>query len=170
MADKRYITRQEAGTVKGWVVRIDQGKSTEISQSFSDSSYGGKDRALEAARVYRDQRLSERTTPTRYRRYTKKSNKSGYLGVHREQKPFSEHSIYRGWRATYYVDGHNKHGEPCRKQQHESFSSKEYGECEAFRKACRARYNYAGELRQILEHPDAPCEPDVPVKKVYKGR
>jgi len=153
MHPMRYITRLK--NRKSWTVKIHQGKpANKISKNFSDRHYGGKEKALQAAKIWRDRRIEEKNKfPTNRLRKQSISNRSGYIGISKEKKEFP-HSIYEGWRATYYIDT---------RQVHKSFSSALYGECEAFRKACRARYEHAGELRQIMEKPEIPCEPDVPV-------
>lgn len=157
----RYITRLHNG--KGWKVKIDQGKQSEITKTFSDKHYGGEERALQAAKVFRDRRLIEKKkqkiTSSRLRKQSS-SNCSGYIGVSSETKEYL-HSTYHGWRATYYING---------RQQHKSFSSSVYGACEAFRKACRVRYECTGELRQVIDNPDVPCDPDVPVINCIEER
>lgn len=159
MHKMRYISRME--NKQCWIVRIDQGKPTEISEIFADKNYGkDRDKSLRAAKIFRDNRLSERT-PTTSGRLRKKSisNKSGFIGIFPEYKE-TPHSAYKGWRASFYENG---------SQVHRSFASKEYGDCEAFRMACRERYQRTGELRQVKEFPDVPCEPDVPIIKCFES-
>lgn len=160
MHPMRYITRLK--NRKGWIVKINQGTPNEKMKNFSDRHYGGTEKALMAAKIWRDRRMEEKDTTFSSSRLRKQSivNRSGYIGISKEKKEFP-HSVYEGWRATYYVDT---------RQIHESFSSALYGECEAFRKACRARFEHAGELRQVIENPDVPCEPDVPVIEWFEKK
>ncbi len=52
----KHITRLDYGKAIGWWVRIRR-KSNPCSKLFSDNIYGGKDEALEAAIVWRDEQL-----------------------------------------------------------------------------------------------------------------
>lgn len=146
----KYITRQEAGTVKAWLVRIGQGRGS-LSKSFADSQYNGKDEALAAAKIWRDRRLLEHQNDKYHVWHKSKNNSSGFIGVTSE-------SCGMGWRATYTIDG---------KQRQRSFSIRLYGDCGAFQRACRVRFEAMGELCQVLESPNIPCEPDIPVVSCF---
>jgi hypothetical protein len=54
VSDSRYISRIDSGAQKGWYVRI-----SGASKWFPDNRHGGKGKAWEAARDYRDERLSD---------------------------------------------------------------------------------------------------------------
>ena len=167
MHDMQYITRHDQGSIRGWIVRIDQGKPTAITKKFDDRIYGGTDQALRAAQIYRDQRLQERGSTRLVIWRKSKRNRSGFIGISRIVK-VHDHAIYVRWRAIYSQNG----------SQHEkSFPVSSYGECGAFRKACQVRYEMTGELRQVLPIPNIPrdpddptkfCDPGVPIVKAYE--
>lgn len=142
-----YITRQDAGTVHAWIVKIGQGTSSEISKSFSDNQYGGREASLAAAQIWRDRRVEERGNKRTHVRHKSLNNSSGYVGI-------SQENGGSGWRAIYNID---------KRQRQRSFAVRRYGDCRAFQMACKARYDATGELRQILEVPNVPCEPGLPV-------
>lgn len=74
----KHITRLDYQKTHGWWVRIRR-KSNPCSKLFSDGIYGGRDKALEAAKAWRDEKLS--TAPKQTNRTTESSSKSIKTGV-----------------------------------------------------------------------------------------
>lgn len=83
---RRYklITRIDHGSTHGWNVRIIY-RGVTRSKLFSDGPHGGRQRALEAARAYRDReyrRLFKRPVSERREvRRRNRRNRSGVIGV-----------------------------------------------------------------------------------------
>lgn len=120
---------------------------------FSDKPYGGKAKALQAAIKYRDKALKkaglihllEAKVVVREQIRPTASNTSGVVGV--------THNAARNyWSATFY-DG--------TKQKRKQFAGSPES-CEAFKRACNQRYDWAGEL-VIKRKSVLPCKPDNPV-------
>lgn len=74
----KHITRLDYQKTHGWWVRIRR-KSNPSSKLFSDGVYGGRDKALEAALVWRDEKLS--AAPKQTTRTTESSSKTIKTGV-----------------------------------------------------------------------------------------
>lgn len=125
-----------SGKTVGWFVRFQRGGKT-IRRTFSDSKYGGKDKALEAAKKLRDE-IEQHYADTPYVGYhTKKSNKntSGVIGVYKDESITRRKSgktyIYKLWTA-HWVDKNGQH-------KYKRFSISRFGEAEALRLALKAR-------------------------------
>jgi hypothetical protein len=140
----RNITRMDHEKVRGYWVRVV--KDGKLYQKlFSDGQYGGKRKAMDAARVYRDevrQMLFGDTAESPRRVFTScRRNTSGMVGVHYVEKQRSG-SVTRAFVASWCPHK----GGP---QRHKYFSVNRLGKREAFRQACAWRQERVGE---ILEH------------------
>ena len=74
----KHITRLDYQKTHGWWVRIRR-KSNPCSKLFSDGVYGGRDKALEAATAWRNEKLS--TAPKQTNRTAESSSKTIKTGV-----------------------------------------------------------------------------------------
>lgn len=136
----------------GWWVRVKRGGKM-FQHFFLDSKYGGKEKCLEAAIVFRDAVksqfldhpntdyiFSEDRTPSR-------RNKSGVMGVNRTAHSYTSkgHKYQRlVWQAHWPIgNGKNKN---------KSFSIQKYGEEGAFQLAYQARQEGLAKLTRAL-HP-----------------
>lgn len=102
---------------------------------FTDSVYGGKRKALDAAKVYRDSLLAS-LRPFTHIEYCqiKKNNRSGISGVTRIAA-WETHRGRRLYRRYWLAQWPIKPG----KAKTKKFSIKQYGERGAYRRAVRAR-------------------------------
>lgn len=129
------ISRIETSSTLGWYVRVYRNKKT-YSKFFSDSKFGGKDKALEMA-ILQKVELSKMIIkipkkPTKRRVVTRdKRNTTGVLGVSRTAKKASNGKSYEcytvSWRPKPNV------------QKSTSFSIKKYGEEKALEMAIQLR-------------------------------
>ena len=126
------------------------------SHFFSQSKYGSPEKALEAAIDYRDSRLKAGNGLHLLNSHSNKgkpyrstiTNTSGVIGI----TLFVSETGYSSYNATFTMGN---------KRQQTSFSISKYGECEAFKMACKVRYKQMGKI--IIAYDDAiPCLPDVP--------
>jgi hypothetical protein len=107
------------------------------NRHFSDGPHGGKRKALQAAKAYRDRLISELRPFTRQDLCSikKKNNRSGISGVTRVNVMEKGHSG-RPFRKVYWdVQWPIGNG----KARHKKFSVKKYGEHGAFLRALQAR-------------------------------
>lgn len=159
----KYIQRLDFNYTHGWQVRLCY-KSSRITHSkmFSDGVYGGKLKALREAKKWRDDLLkrlnleSYLSNPYRpqgpHRRNSK--NRSGVIGVHFDCTT-RKGNIYYCWIASYQKD---------KKQTHTHFSINLYGDCGAFKMACKKRFEMSGPLK-VYRDSDLPCR--IPVQHHY---
>lgn len=150
----------------GWWVRVKRGGKM-FQHFFLDSKYGGKEKCLEAAIVFRDAVksqfldhpntdyiFSEDRTPSR-------RNKSGVMGVNRTAHSYTSkgHKYQRlVWQAHWPIgNGKNKN---------KSFSIQKYGEEGAFQLAYQARQEGLAKLTRAL-HP-ALLPPQDVNKKIWR--
>ena len=150
------ITRidNDKARTHSWVVTISR-KGKKHFKSFSDARHGNKNKALAAAKEYRDEILS-RYSPQTLKEYcsiVKRNNRSGISGVSRyaQKEPDNDGNLRWYWVASWSP-------EPG-KTKKVKFSVKKYGEEEAFRKAVQAR-------EQALEERKGYFDPG---KKVIEG-
>lgn len=137
---KRNISRIEtysaAGKMYGgWEVRMQRrGKKTE--KFFADNSYGGKRKALNAAKLFRDEleRKSRKYSVKELAEKPSSRNKSGIVGVRlHQQKDTRGDYVYHYWYwVAQWTDGHGR-------RKTKSFSCHTHGDEEAFRLAVEAR-------------------------------
>jgi hypothetical protein len=119
-----------------WSVTVQRG-GQDLPSTLTDSVYGGKQKARDAATVYRDSltaRLVPLTRPERCR-ITKKNNRSGISGVTRidalETNSRGKTSRRRYWLAQWPIG--------AGKAKMKTFSIQRYGERGDFQRAVRAR-------------------------------
>lgn len=118
-----------------WLVTV-QRRGVIYHRHFTDSVYGGKRKALEAAKAYRDHLIAKLRPLTwpEFCRIKKKNNRSGISGVTRiDTKENSRGTLYRRryWLAQWPIGN--------RKAKMKKFSIKLYGERGAYEQAIRAR-------------------------------
>ena len=132
---QKGISRIETSSTLGWYVRVYRNKKT-YSKFFSDTKYGGKDKALEMA-LFEKEELSKMISkipkkPTKRRVVTKdKRNTTGVLGVSRTTKKASNGRSYDCYTVSWRP-------EP-KVQKSTSFSIKKYGEEKALEMAIQLR-------------------------------
>jgi len=135
MNKNRNITRLERQSTGGFLVRITR-KGKMTSEYFQDSEHGGKRKALDAARKYRDslEAKLKAYTPKELSKKVRSNNTSGVVGVR-----YVEESDPR-WPSKptygYYVAQWSPE-KGVRKTKR--FSIEKYGEDEAYRLALQAR-------------------------------
>lgn len=129
------ISRIVTSSTLGWYVRVYRNKKT-YSKFFSDTKFGGKDKALETA-IFQKEELSRMISkipkkPTKRRVVTKdKRNTTGVLGVSRTSKKASNGKSYDCYTVSWRP-------EP-KVQKSTSFSIKKYGEEKALEMAIELR-------------------------------
>ena len=118
----------------GWQVRIMR-KGEASSKFFSDSAYKGKNKALAAARKYRDS-LVRKLGPADTGPHDKPSsrNTSGIVGVRRREatRETDEYTYYHYFWEASWTDAHGE-------RQKRNFSVNKYGEDKAKALAVAAR-------------------------------
>jgi len=130
-----YRIDHERSQTHSWFVTV-QRRGQIYYRHFTDSVYGGKRRALDAARTYRDGLVASLVPLTRPERcrIRKKNNRSGISGVTRiDVINTSRGRSYRRqyWLAQWPISNG--------KAQTRKFSITRYGERGAFQRALRAR-------------------------------
>ena len=130
-----YRMDHAASHTHSWLVTL-QRRGRIYHRHFSDKVHGGKKKALQAAKAYRNRLASQLLPLTRQEvcRIKKKNNRSGISGVMRvdvlENKRGRLHRpVY--WDAQWPI-GNGK-------ARHKKFSVKKFGERGAFRRALKAR-------------------------------
>ncbi|WP_435893401.1 hypothetical protein [Oceaniferula spumae] len=122
------IDLPDAGT-HGWQVRM-QRRGIKYGKFFADRLHGHPDRALVAARRWRDALLEKLTDQARICERSQR-NSSGVVGVSKITVCSSNGTTYHFWQATWSpAPGQRR----CVK-----FSIKRYGDREAFQRAVEAR-------------------------------
>lgn len=124
----------EASHTHSWLVRI-QRRNQIHCRHFSDVACGGKRRALQAAKAYRDSLIKQHPPLSRtdFCMIRKKTNRSGVSGVTRHEAPgrtptSPRHSF---WLAQWPIGGG--------KAKKRKFSVRLYGERGAYLRARKAR-------------------------------
>lgn len=141
------ISRIDSESTHGWFVRGYRNKMT-YSKLFSDKKYGGKGKALIAAREFRNELVEElqKIRPMKRPRRivsTDSRNKTGVLGVCRLEKVGPTGKIY----ASYSVTWRPKPGV----QKCTSFSIRKYGEKQALKLAVSLRKSKMEEVFKQIE-------------------
>jgi hypothetical protein len=125
----------DASSTHCWRVTV-QRRTRIFVRDFSDGRHGGRQPALQAAKVYRDKivKAYPPLSKAAYCAIRKKNNRSGVSGLTR----VDTWELYKGrrfrrlyWEAQWPI-GH-------RKAQHKKFSITKYGEEEAYLRAFTAR-------------------------------
>jgi hypothetical protein len=142
----KHITRMDYTRTHGYNVRIPLPAKTKYDAFFfSDRVYGGKRKALTAARTFRDRELKlrgmvGRIPPRKSGPHAKQGNNtSGIIGISRLTS-FDEYGSYSSWCANWHVKG---------KKGRKQFSNSKHTEEEAFKLACIARIEKVGPLEII---------------------
>ncbi len=135
MSANRNITRVERDNSGGYVVRIMR-KGKRITKFFADSQWGGKRKALIAAKEHRDQLEStlKAYTPQQLSQQLRANNTSGVAGVRlveEKDRRWPSAPVYQYWVAQWSP------APGVRRTQR--FSVEKYGNDEAFRLAVKAR-------------------------------
>lgn len=140
-----YRIDHDKSHTHSWYLTI-QRRGQVYHRHFTDSVYGGKSKALDAAKVYRDSLikcLRPLTRPERCR-IRKKNNRSGVSGVTKiDALEKNRGRIYhrRYWLAQWPI-GNGK-------AQIKKFSITRYGERRAFQRALRARREALKRLAKV---------------------
>ena len=140
-----YRIDHEKSRTHSWLVTI-QRRGQVYNRHFADRVYGGKRKALEAAKAYRERLSSELKPLTRQElcAIRKKNNRSGVSGVTRiDVQEKSRGRLYRRvyWDAQWPIGNGTA--------RHKKFSIKKYGERGAFLRALKARRK----ALKALDHP-----------------
>lgn len=130
-----YRIDHDKSHTHSWYVTI-QRRGRVYHRHFTDSIYGGKSKALNAAKGYRDSLINCLRPLTRpeYCRIRKKNNRSGVSGVTRIDA--GENSRGRRYHRRYWLAQWPIGNGKARKKK---FSIQRYGERGAFQRALRAR-------------------------------
>ncbi|MBU2838370.1 AP2 domain-containing protein [Acidithiobacillus thiooxidans] len=152
------ITRSKHKKGNGWLVRLylpGENKQPVAQHYFADKKHGGTDKALELAKVWRDEKTLEHGVAPRKRdgngyflKYNRGNEVSGIIGVNLIFSK-NEHGGFRNlaWQARFMVNG---------KQKNKSYSIFKYGYETAWRLAAMERSRHDGQ--PIPEK--APDKPD----------
>jgi hypothetical protein len=134
-----------------WRVTVQRRKRVFV-RDFSDGRHGGRQAALQAAKLYRDELIKTHPPLSKatYCAIRKKNNRSGISGLTRVDR----WEMYKGrrfrrlyWEAQWPI-GHGK-------AQHKKFAIRKYGEEGAYRRARTARTTA---LRALSTHTFSPFE------------
>lgn len=137
---RRNISRLEKTNAKGnciggWLVRF-QRRNEKIEKYFSDALFGGKRKAMNAAKEYRDQVEAETRTfkVKELAEFPSSRNQSGVVGVRlqREIKLIKNYEHHYWFWIAQWIDGRGQ-------RKTRSFSVHQYGDEEAYRLAVAAR-------------------------------
>lgn len=133
---EKGISRIDSATTRGWLVRgYKNGK--RYSKLFSDKKLGDTEKALDAAKVYRDQlveKLESIPSKPRAKKIVLRDsrNSTGVIGVSRLSKKGKNGNVIEFYSVTWRPA-------PCQ-QKCTSFSIRKYGPDLAFKKAVTYRY------------------------------
>lgn len=147
----RYITRMDYAHTVGWWVRIYQASKVVAQKFFSDKANRGSDKALSAARKWRDKQLKALgiVTPRRRIHTSDSRSLSRVVGVSPEINRRYRSPYVSGWKATWPGPSG---------QEYRRFTVADYGYEAAFRAAVAERYARIGGIPPDL---DAPSERSV---------
>jgi hypothetical protein len=144
----KFITRMDYDdqSMHGYNVRLQLRNTLFMSKMFSDLKNGGKRKALKMAIEYRDKLLKKHNVQSRLNhhfnlkgpRQSFKPSTSGVIGVILVAK-HKEYESYYSWKGYWW----DREADSIKQK---SFSVIKYGECEAFKMACKARFNVCGPL------------------------
>jgi hypothetical protein len=133
-----------------WRVKVAVYKEC-FTEYFCFANYGGMDKALDAALMWRDAFLKQHGLLDRLK-YEKSpdyftSNVKPIIGVF-----ISRNNTGINWTARYMINS---------QEYRKHFSINKYGNENAFQKACKIRYEQCGKLR-VTDQSLVPCLPKVP--------
>jgi hypothetical protein len=151
MQDLKYIVRIDQKKPKQqhcWQVRIIRANNS-FHRSFSDSKWGGKKRALEAAMKCRNKEVATRPPMNSYEQAIrpKSTNKSGIVGVRRTQR------VVRRGKKSWSYDVWAATGTPTSGERTKTryFSVNALGERKAKATAIALRREWEASLRASVE-------------------
>lgn len=142
MPRAKGVIRIDSDSTHGWQVRVYRHGKT-YSRLFSDRKYGGKEEAFEQAVAYRTDLENEvaampESAPRRRLIRRNKNNSTGVVGISRTFK-----RDRRGIKHEVYAVSWNPEPGVARGT---SFSIKKYGEDQAFKLACKLRWEKMREV------------------------
>lgn len=142
MPRAKGVIRIDSDSTHGWQVRVYRHGKT-YSKLFSDRKCGGKEEAFQQALEYRKELEAEvaampESAPRRRLITRNKSNSTGVVGISRTFK-----RDRRGVKHEVYAVSWNPEPGVARGT---SYSLKKYGEDEAFKKACKLRWEKMKEI------------------------
>ncbi|MEM9586078.1 MAG: AP2/ERF family transcription factor [Planctomycetota bacterium] len=144
MRANRNISRVDADSKHGYLVRVMR-RGNRKQKFFSDSTYGGKRKAQDAARAFRD-KLEKSMKSYSAKELAKKersNNTSGTVGVRLVEETdyrWASEPTYRYWVAQW---------SPAKGvRRTKRFSVEKYGEDEAYRLAVNARRKGVRQMEQ----------------------
>src|SRR5262245_53917924 len=118
-----------------WIVTVQRRKQI-WRRSFSDRSFGGKNKALSAAKAFRDRILRQHLPMTRaeYCQIKRRNNQSGLAGVCRYAYPYirDKRIVGRDYWIAFWTPASGK-------SKRIKFSISRFGERGALKRAMRAR-------------------------------
>ncbi len=119
----------------GWEVRI-QRRGKRVEKFFADNGFGGRNKALAAAKKFRDEKLAgmKGYTTAELAKRPSKRNSSGVVGVRRH----TQVDVRGEWQYEYAFWVAQWTGEDG-KRHTRSFSVNRYGEDKALKMATKAR-------------------------------
>lgn len=131
-AVQRGITRydKDVNLANGYMVRVTRDGHTH-SRFFSDTRWGGKRKALRAARAGYEEMVAELPEAKTTKGVKTARNRSGQVGVHLAESESSNGELYQAYCASWPG--------PRGRRRKISFSFKKYGKRKAYRLACLAR-------------------------------
>lgn len=135
----RNIRRMDddSRSTHAWLVQV-QRHNQKAVKMFSDSVWGGKRKALAAARAWRDehkQALAEQAHALWRRNRLRSNNRSGLVGVARYERKADAHGNKTGGAAFWLASWIDAHGVGRKRK----FSVTRWGERVAKQKAIEAR-------------------------------
>lgn len=135
-------SRVDSGDAHGWLVRIKRG-DTQKSRFISDSTNGGKRKAMLVAKAIYEQWVNEMPPPKTSENKLGKRNKSGVVGVHHshdvdERYPGCEYESY----IASWLDDDGR-------RKNVRFSCNKYGD-DAFELACLAREKKLTDREKVI--------------------
>lgn len=137
---RRNISRLDKTNVKGrciggWLVRF-QRRNEKIEKYFSDAVFGGRRKAQNAAKEYRDRVEAEtrKFNVKEMAEFPSSRNQSGVVGVRlqREIKLIKNFEYHYWFWVAQWIDGRGQ-------RKTRSYSVHQYGDEEAYRLAVAAR-------------------------------
>lgn len=139
------IERDGVVPTMGWEVRISR-RGKKVAKFYSDSLHGGKRKALQEARAFRDKMEDKYPPYTRVEIMAQPTvrNSSGIPGVRRRENVVTKNGwayTYATWEASWTPE---KGGRRTKRQ----FSVLKFGEDKAYELAVRARSKALREIRR----------------------
>ena len=135
MKSEKNITRIVTGIYEGWEVRI-QRRGKKYEKYFGDRKYGGKTKAMKAARAYRNEILAatSRYSVAELAKKPSVRNNSGVVGVrlHKQVDTRGDYQYEYWYYVAQWTDAKGR-------RRTKSFSVHTHGEDKALKLAKKAR-------------------------------